>query len=191
MEGIGLPLPWGIIPAERVRRVVPVPSPAAGADWSVAVPGGTLWVVRALKAQLATSAVVANRIPNLRVTDGTNVVCQIAHQQNITTGTTSILSWIAGWPGPFYGNLNQSLTDWFPEFPLHGGYVVGPVTANLDAGDQWSAIVATVDEYEVRGLERAWERYVDAVQAAVDAYAETIERQARRFTEALERGAHV
>ncbi len=191
MEDVGLPLPWGIIPAERVRRVVPVPSPAAGAEWSVSVPGGVLWVVRAVKGRLTTSAVVANRRPDLKVSDGSIDLFGIGALTNQAANFVDDWSWVAGYASNVGGFSPGDETNYFPEFPLYGGYIIRTVTRNIDAGDQWSAIVVTVDEYEVRGLERAWERYVDAVQAAVDAYAETIERQARRFTEALERGAHV
>lgn len=162
-EDIGIPLPWRIVPAERVRRTIVVPDPAAGADFVVPVPGGVVWDVLSLKARLVTAAAVANRVPNLRITDGNEMVATIAQQQAFPAGGTSDLSWVRGWPGPLYGTVGTVLTNWFPEWPLYAGYTFGSITALIQAADQWSAVRVVVDEYEIRGLERAARRYAEAI----------------------------
>ncbi len=163
MSGYGLPLPWGIIPAERLRRTVLVPNPAAGVDWSVAVPGGKLWVVDSITAVLATSAVVANRFANLIVSDGSADVFSLPPNAAQAASLARTLSWVSTYSGPSTFTNGNRWSNGFPSWYLDGGYTIRTVTQAIDAGDQWSAIALVVDQYEVRGLERALERYARAV----------------------------
>lgn len=164
---IGLPIPWGIVPAERTRVPVDVANPAAGADWSVRTPGGKLWMVLGFRATLATSAVVANRQLRVSITDG---AVERANCQAITaTITANLTATLGGYRGAVPGGAGSALVGGvgLPDWPLDAGWTFGVVTVGLDAGDQWSAIRLVVEQYEVRGLERAAERYARAV---ADAY---------------------
>src|SRR6516162_1693189 len=48
------------------KRPVAITTPAAGANWTVTVPGGRMWRPIAINATLVTSAAVANRIPGIQ-----------------------------------------------------------------------------------------------------------------------------
>jgi hypothetical protein len=163
VEGTGLPLPWGIIPAQRLRRVILVPNPAVGTEWQVAVPGGALWIVRAIVARLADSAVVANRVPDVVVSDGSVDLFAVPPSVANTAGISRLYSWISDYAGPSTLINGTMWANGFPSWPLYSGYTMRTVTSGLDVADQWSAIVVTVEQFEIRGLERAARRYFEAV----------------------------
>ncbi len=169
MDRIGLPLPWDIVPAQRLRRVVLVSSPAAGAEFSVAVPGGVLWRVASIKARLTTAVAAANRQPNLEVTDGTTFLFGVGAVSNQVASSVVDHSWIQGYATNAADFTPGEWSNFFPEFPLLDGYVIRTNTGNIQAADQWSQVVALVDEYQVRGLERAVERYEREVAEAIAA----------------------
>lgn len=113
-------------------------NPAAGADWASAQ-GATRQLISVF-AQLVTSATVANRLPALQVVDAAaHVVLKLPAAAVQAAGATETYVW--GVSLPFSSANNQNLT------PLPGGLVVAngwsiqTVTAALQAGDQWSAIV--------------------------------------------------
>lgn len=165
MDGIGLPLQWGIIPVERNRIVVPVPSPAAGADWSVAVPGGVLWDVLTAKARLVTAVAAGNRVAALEVTDGTTLLFGIGGVTNQAASLTIDYSWLQEYATNGINPTGGHVPNWLPEFPLHAGYVLRSATQGIQAADQWSAVVLLVDEFKVSGLRSAMERYEAALAA--------------------------
>jgi hypothetical protein len=137
-------------PPELRRAVampVLVPSPAAGSDWSLTVPGTWWWRVLAISYVLATSAVVASRNLQLRYTDADgNILAQLhgggAAVPAATTMTASL--WVGG-PSST-SNAGLSLSP-LPDMVLRPGWKISTSTAGLDAGDQFSAIVVTAEHY--------------------------------------------
>lgn len=126
---------------------ITVPNPGVGAEWRLTASGqGTLRVVAA-RALLTTSAVVANRLAALTISDGTDLFATIPAPAAITASKAGIVSTMAGAPsvgatdGPL---LYPSPTDGWVLLP---GWSIGSLTAGLDVGDQWSAIRMYVVEY--------------------------------------------
>ena len=154
------------------RRVIQVPSPAAGADWSVQVPGGERWSIRSLVAQLQTSAVVANRGARVEVSDG-NV--RVASYQAAQVQAASVVARHTLVPGGPAGANAQSQASQWPgpdPFILPPGWVLSTSTVNLDVGDQWSQIALHVLQEPVRGgtaarMFREWEEAEEARWAAL------------------------
>ncbi len=137
----------GESPFRRSRRVVKGVTPAAGADWSVIVPGGRAWRVVSIAASLVTSAAAANRAPGLVVSDGST--------QFVNAGPSGVqaasLTYAYGW---YHSAAGIGFSTWrtqpIPELFLPAGFVIASSTALMDAGDQWSAPVLWVVETTVR-----------------------------------------
>lgn len=128
------------------RQIVGVPAPAAGANWTWQCPGSGRWRLRAACATFAASATVATRYFLLEVEDANgDLLWESEFGGSATAGQTSIVS--AG-PHGSYGTQSGAivvglLDDFLP--PL--GSVIGNASG-IQAGDQWSAIVLTLEEIE-------------------------------------------
>lgn len=138
----------------RLTQEIPVAAPAAGADPSFSPPSGAAWEVLAVTGQLVTSAVVANRRPALRVTDQNGrFSTRVESAQTQAASLTSIYTWLAGLSAAIIGTqVNQLLPD--PPLLVLPGRSLAFVTANLDVGDQWSALMLTVREWTFEEIVR-------------------------------------
>lgn len=119
---------------------IAVTTPAAGAEWSVTLPGHQAWAVRSVIATLVTSAAVATRRPSLVIDDQTTTFMRL--QSGITSGATltTVWSWVEGYDLET-GAAGTAVTDPFPSgLVLPAGHRLRSVTAAIDAADQWSAI---------------------------------------------------
>lgn len=132
---------------QRLTKAVPIANPAAGADWTQAVPAGVAWEVLSIEAQLLTSAVVANRNALLRVRDpdGREAV-RIAPAVVQAASLPVVYTYLPGF-GAIASEAGQQLPLPSPLLYLPSGWQVGSLTTLLDVGDQWSAIVLTVREW--------------------------------------------
>lgn len=139
----------GDLPWRRSRIVVPVTSPAAGADWSLVVPAGHAYRILSAMAVLTTSATVANRVPRLVYNDGAVDYLFVPPIASLAAGATARYSWFEHAGGQNVGN-GQSIS--IPTEVLEAGGVLKVNTTALDATDQWSAIfVRVLDTTERRG----------------------------------------
>lgn len=121
--------------------------PAAGAEFTLRAPGQGLWRVLSLAFVLTTSAVVANRRVALLADDQTDVWWA-------AESTVDIAASLATRFGAYPGAAATGLANFTVNIPLpHGGLILQPghrvrsSTALIDAGDQFSAIRALVQEY--------------------------------------------
>jgi len=127
-------------------RSITVTTPAAGAQFSLTVPAGVTWILNSVRAQLVTSAVVANRTPDLQVKDASgNIVMDAVAGTSQTASATD--AWVWG-PGLFTSTtLRQSDSVGIPTgMRLNAGWVLQMNVFNMDVGDQWSQIVFGVSE---------------------------------------------
>lgn len=134
-------------PVERVQRFpVKAAQPAPGADWALTPTGLGGWRILSLTAQLVTSAAVATRAVALTADDQTSVYFRVpaagtqlaslpvhydAFDGSSPAATVGVDT-VFDWPN---GGL------WLPQ-----GHFLRSVTQNIDVADQWSAIVAMVEE---------------------------------------------
>lgn len=134
-----------ILPGQR--RVVQVPTPAAGLDWSVTVPGGRQWRIDAARALFATSSGVAPRIPRFLLSDGSTVYWENGPIATLPASATFHFGLTAGGPQATAGtgSVNQHLT--LPDLWLPGGHQFQTQTSSIDVADQWSGIALLVSEY--------------------------------------------
>lgn len=136
----------------RLSKTVLVSAPAAGADWSIAVPGAVVWQVEAVTAILTTSATVANRLPRLRLGDGSNTFCEIVPQSNQAASIAGRYSYARGLSaGPAVGAANGQNVA-LPKLAMLPAWTLTMSTLNIDATDQWSGIVLDVVELSPHGV---------------------------------------
>src|SRR5262245_11706354 len=79
-------------------RAITGTTPGAAADVLETVPTGARWELLSIIAQLVTSATVANRIVELVLDDGANVIARATNNQNHAASTTIIYWWAQGGP---------------------------------------------------------------------------------------------
>lgn len=134
-----------VLPGEK--RVVQIPTPAAGADWSVTVPGGRQWRISAGRAIFTTSAVVASRIPRLTLSDGTTIYWENSVQATMVASNVYRLGFSAGGAQQSTGNANVDSALTLPDLWLPGGHQFMTQTTAIDVGDQWSGLALFISEY--------------------------------------------
>ena len=135
-----------VVTTSRYPRVAVPAAPAAGADWSLTVPGGFRWRLVSLVGRLVTSATVANRYPTLTLSDGTTVFARVPAITAAVASGTSFYWWAIGGGSYVPSTLTTPQSLWLPDMWLESGYVVNANTSALDATDQWSQVAAYVVE---------------------------------------------
>lgn len=120
--------------------VIAVGNPAVATDWSFALTKtGTLLCVAAV---LTTSATVANRIPQLVLSDNAGHI--LSQSSNAPAEPASSVVSYYWYPGA--GHINAAgvvVTNPIPPLTLATGWTISTQTSGLSAGDQWSLIVLT------------------------------------------------
>lgn len=129
---------------------ITVTSPAAGADWSQAVPTNARWRVRSWNATLNTSAVAANRQIKAVVSGSAGFVWDSCAIVNVVASGTYIVS--AGGIVPYA--CIDPLTIMLglpPDLIITGTAAIAQqlltLTSNLQVADQWGAIRILVEEW--------------------------------------------
>lgn len=128
------------------RRIIPVNPTAAGADWNFTVENGAMWEVISIVGQFAASAAAANRQIQLSLTDGLRLLWNVPSNVNVTAAQVAQWSAYQALPPAGVPALDVfSLVP--PRNMLRAGDIIQSSTANIQAGDQWSAVVITAREW--------------------------------------------
>ncbi len=127
-------------------RYIAAPAVAAGADWSISVPAGVRWRVVYLSGRLTTAVAVANRQPNMTVT--TPIPTTLGHLSPFVQAASLTVTWkwFPGAPDFSAQGVNDVA---FPPESVLGGFSIGPVTAALQAADQWDQMGALFEEFSL------------------------------------------
>lgn len=129
-----------------VIRTIAMGNPAAGAELSMTVPTNTRWRLLMLNATLASDITVATRQPSLLFTDGTNILGRVVSVNTGTATSTVMFTWTGLGINAAVASVVNSQS--IPDFVyLNGGSVISSVTTNLQAGDDWGAGFALVEEW--------------------------------------------
>ena len=132
-------------------RTEQVSNIAAGADWSIVAPGRGYWLLLSVYAKLVTSAVVANRQAQFTVDDQSTTYFKVPLGAAIAASSTVEYCGFAG----AQASAIAGGTVVFPLPPT--GLLLPPgarfriTTALIDAGDQWSNVAASIQEFPVSG----------------------------------------
>lgn len=142
--------------SDPCRKLVTVANPAAGANFSIAVPKGEQWHVVALHFKLATSAAVANRSAAIQVLgpDGATPITEVGPGAVVQAASlTNVYNFQAGANGTgSQGNVvNATTGSVIGSLPgdlwLTGGCVLQSAVAAIDVADQISSVSAWVEFY--------------------------------------------
>lgn len=124
--------------------------PALATDWIVNMPSNTRWKIRSINAQLNTSAVVANRLPGVGISQGgttvyvANSTAQQAASANVNYSFVPLL--------PYTENTaTQTFIPIPPDLLMSTSSgqasLIRSNTASLQAGDAWTAAALLVEEW--------------------------------------------
>lgn len=161
-----------------VSRVVKVPAPGAGNEWSITVPGGVQWKILSGRAQLVTSATVATRIPEIQLTSEGVDIGRYPCNVTVTAGVTSRVAFSQqlGTFTPVAGVVDGFIA--LPWFPLGPGDTISSLTTALQAGDVYDSINIRIAEYYFTNQQLSEiERYTEEARAEI--LAEAMARQPR------------
>jgi hypothetical protein len=121
--------------AGTVQAVVG-PNPAAGADWSVTVPGGQRWRLLSIRSILVTSAAVANREVQLAITANALVVALAPSGVAQVASETRHYTWYAA-AARGAGAVSLNVTVPLPAVLLPAGATIETITQAIDVADDW------------------------------------------------------
>lgn len=120
--------------------------PAAGAEWSITVPAGEVWRVRMVAANFTTDGTAANREAKLEIDNGTNTIARYPANLSHTAGVGRFYTFSeCGYRGVAAqsNDVNVGIgAHW-----LKGGDRLLSLTANIQAGDNWTAPRAVVERW--------------------------------------------
>jgi hypothetical protein len=125
---------------------VPVPNPAAGADWSYTLPAPARLV--GITTGLTCSSTAANRFPLLAINNGSQDLFNTSPPAALTANTNWLVDAAVGVndspillsSGGYVGSFERlSLPSWL----LPAGYKVHSKTINLQPTDQWNGTLLT------------------------------------------------
>ena len=149
---------------QRLTTEKIVASPAAGAEWSLAVPARTTWEVLSVRHKLTTSAAVANRAPGLKIADPNGLTLyQLSPQAVIAASLNTFVDFLPGLGNTESVQQQQALLP-TPLPILTEGWTIGSLTGNIDVADQYSGIVLTVREWSVFQVEQNVEWLAEALR---------------------------
>lgn len=129
-------------------KVVTGTDPAAGAEISETVPAGKAWLLLAFHVTFATDATAANRIVNLAFDDGSTTFYRQATTAAVTASLTPVITWARAGSAISASGIS-SQNSLLVDAVIPAGYRMKTVTANLQAGDNYSAPVLYVIEYDL------------------------------------------
>lgn len=135
---------------ERTLQVIPVAAPAAGAQWTKAVPGDQAWIIRSVLAKLVTSGVAGTRSIALTFDDQTNVFAAATAAATQITGLTQTYAWMTDFGPNAVGVAGGFVSSALPELVLPPGFRINSAASAFDAGDQWSGIFLLVESLLTR-----------------------------------------
>jgi len=119
---------------------------AVGTDISFAVPAGKQWTPLLLIGTLVTSATVSTRTVQIRMTDGTHTLFQDAGEGSQAASLTQTYSFSTSARFETAFTLGIAAYGFPGGVPLQPGWVIGTVTNNIQAGDQWTNVALVVAE---------------------------------------------
>jgi len=136
---------------DTILRPVAIAQPAAGAEWTITVPGYAYWRVLSIAAQLTASAVAASRSPRINVASSEGIFLTCSSPSN-QTANQIVTYCVANFGLNAILNNNRVVLGMpLDRLWLQPGWTIKSQTTQIDAGDQWANIIAYVEEREIQG----------------------------------------
>lgn len=131
-----------------VRRAFPKFTPAAGAEWSVNVPGGCQWRLIGGTAHFLASGAVANRFPGIQFTSLGVPVWRNFFNNNLAAGSNKDILYELGTTFNISASPDGGVPVVFEPILLVQGDTMASTTVALDALDQYSNVQLVVEEFQ-------------------------------------------
>ncbi len=135
---------WPGLPAKEITdgpgviRSITGATPALGQEISETIPSQRRWILLAFRAQLTTSATVANRLPGFSLDDGANAFANVHSTAAQVASLTASYSITPG--NQFFNDGTNNFLIPFPTpLQLKVGFHIRSNTVAIQAGDQWTA----------------------------------------------------
>jgi hypothetical protein len=120
--------------------------PAAGANFNLTVPANAKWNVLGLQFTFTTSAAVANRVMTVTFDDGLNTFTSLVQSTVQPASNVWVYSYAPGLQNQTV--VNNTLMNAMPmPTKLLGGYRIRSNVLALQAGDQFTAAIVSVEEW--------------------------------------------
>jgi hypothetical protein len=126
--------------------------PAAGADWTYTFGSKQITRLKAIQAQLTTSAAGATRFPSLKIADGFgNFIAEIPPATSIGASIAGRVTWGEGLLSAAYssGATAVLMMPTPTDLKLSGAAIVQVSTQGIQAADQWTAPVLYVEQWPI------------------------------------------
>lgn len=136
----------GSLDGPGLIRTVTGTDQAAGTELSETVPTGVVWSLLNLQVTLVCSATVANRSPQLKFDDGTNVF-YIADPAQAVGASSTVTYGIALGLGRSGRTVQQETWNTPATIKLGAGYRIKTATQSFQVGDDWSTPFLEVEEW--------------------------------------------
>lgn len=134
----------------HVQRIIPIASPAAGNEWSITVPGGSIWSPIGITYRLVCSAAAANRVSTVAFTDGSTTFGQCSPSVlQVATQSFRYSLWRGLGQGSVSAGASIQVAS-LPELWLPSGFTIASLTSAIDVADQYSAVALIVEEILVQ-----------------------------------------
>lgn len=151
-----------------VNRPLDVPTPVAGAEWSLTLPGGAWWRVLLGRARLVTSVAVANRQPGLQLLDPDAQRWATVAGIAVAASLTTVVGYASGSGAAGGGTAGACVQVAMADVFLPPGFILRSFTPLLDAADQYDQVRLWVQELDLGPLGNALGRpdeYLPALAA--------------------------
>lgn len=125
---------------DGIQNVVPIPTPAAGSDWTYTLPAGYYYRVLSGYAMFTTSATVANRSIGIKLTDGNRTLFTGRATTAFTAGLAIDVGYGQGKSISNGGAAGLTVMSFFPEAWFPPGYVLSSSTVNIQATDTYTLV---------------------------------------------------
>lgn len=139
--------PEGAFEKAGLLRSIVGTNPAVGAEVSETVPTNARWKLLSFAAALDTNSNVANRGVQFLISDGSQTFLTFPTGLTQAASLSRGYNWcsLAGYKDTAFNQSNAVFG--LPELILSEGFVISTSTENLQAGDDWRAVVYTVLEW--------------------------------------------
>ena len=126
------------------QEAIPLPSPAAGAQWSRTVPGPFTERLVTVTWLLTTDAVVANRFPQIQLADAQGRIVVITNAAGTVLAGSTVRPSLHVKCSNIPGNPSGVAPGWLPDVLAPAGWTWSSVTSGMDAGDTITAVMLTM-----------------------------------------------
>ena len=126
-------------------RIINVPNPAIGAEWTQTVPLGAAWLLIGIRSRLTNAALGGSRVYQVQVNDGTTTM--IVSKPEVVTigGEDRNFTFLQASGGALA--LAEISSTLMQRLWLRTGWILSSITANLAVGDQHQTIRLMVWEW--------------------------------------------